>query len=55
MYGVPETTYKRRHIMKKPRYVNAVNAPWRNATFSDDIERILADRIIMLEEHFGGS
>jgi hypothetical protein len=41
-------------LRTKRRFVNGVKAPWRNATFSDDVERILPDLIIVLEEQFGG-
>jgi hypothetical protein len=53
VYGVPRATI-RRHTMKKNWYVNGVKALGRQATFFGDIEKILADHIIMLEECFGG-
>jgi hypothetical protein len=53
VYGVPKATI-RRHAMKKKCYVNNMMALGRQATFSGDMEQILADHIIILEENFLG-
>jgi hypothetical protein len=53
MSGVPKATI-RRHAMKKNSYVNGVKAVGRQAPFSRDIAKILADHNIMLESAFGG-
>jgi hypothetical protein len=53
VYGVPKATI-RRLFMKKNWYVNGGKALGGQATFSRDMEQILADHIIMLEENFLG-
>jgi hypothetical protein len=50
MYGVPKATIRR--LAMKNWCVNGVNALGRQATFSRGTEQILAEHIIMLEEHF---
>jgi hypothetical protein len=53
VYGVPKATISR-HAVKKNWYVNGVKVVGRQATFIGNMEQILADHIIMLEEHFFG-
>jgi hypothetical protein len=53
VHGIPKTTI-RRLAMKKNWRVNDVKALGRQAAFIRDMEKILADHIIMLEERLFG-
>lgn len=53
VYGIPKATI-RRHAMEKNLYANNTKALGRTATFSVEMEKVLADHILMLEECFFG-
>ncbi|KAG8225501.1 hypothetical protein J437_LFUL017276 [Ladona fulva] len=53
VYGVPKATVKR-HAYSKNTFSNAVKSFRRQATFTGEIEKVLAEHILLFEEMFIG-
>lgn len=53
VYGVPKATIKR-HADRKNRFSNVVKSFGRQATFTEEMEKVLSEHILLFEERFFG-